>query len=41
METGDAKRTNAYFISYTSLGPIMQLLVLLGQYQFLNEGPTK
>ena len=29
----DAKRTHAWFISSWSIGPIMQMLVLLRQYQ--------
>ena len=31
----DAKTTHDYFLGPSSLGPIMQLLVLLCQYQFV------
>ena len=33
MEKVDAKRLGAYFLSHSSLGPIMLLLILSCQYQ--------
>ena len=35
----DAKTTHDYFLGPSSLGPIMQLLVLLCQYQFVIKKP--